>query len=80
MHTRYTKLQLSNDYLLVVISKSCWNIKLYVIINNSNKDVYSRNTTRSKYEKFLMGYTGFVQIMTSKIHRPFKDFSKTEAT
>ena len=32
VHTRYTKLQLTNDYLLVVISKYCWNIKPYVII------------------------------------------------
>ena len=31
-HTRYTKLQLTNDYMLVVISKYCWTIKPYAII------------------------------------------------
>ena len=41
MHTRYTKLQLTNDYMLVVISKYCSYHKT-ICHNNSNKDVYSQ--------------------------------------
>ena len=53
--TRYTKLQLTNDYMLFVISKYCWTIKPCVII--LIKMYIHKPQQGKKYEKKIMAYS-----------------------